>query len=258
MTLVSSASTPGINASLTLKNFDVVQSTTFFQPKQLLKGRLNLQASLSSSGATPDALLKHVSGTVKLTGADLDLVAADLDEVITRIINAQNSNLVDVAAFFFVGPLGASATKGLDVVNATRDLNRPGATPTRIVKLVSSWAVDNGIATARDVALETTRYRLALQGRVNLINREFDKVQIAVVNDKGCAVATQRLNGPIASPRTEKLNLLLNLAKPLLGIIGQSARLLTTGDCKPFYTGELLPAAPAPATAPAGEAKKEN
>ena len=259
LTWITATSTPGIKAAMTINNFDAARSTALFQPEAFVKGRLNLRADFSSSGTTADEVLKQLTGAVKLTGANLELVAADLDELITRIINAQNYNLVDTAAYFFIGPLGASATKGIDVANVTRELKKPGVAPTKIVRLVSSWNVGNGIATAQDVALETTRYRLALQGGVNLISREFDKVRIAVVNDKGCAVATQRLDGPVASPRTEKLNLLFTLARPLLGILGQSAKLLATADCEPFYRGELLPSAtPAalPEKSPGAEEKQ--
>lgn len=238
---ISTDTEPRINAKLSINNFDAEQSVTLFRPDPLVKGKLNLQADLSSSGSTNDELIRHLSGSVRLTGNDLELISTNLDELVTRVINSQQYNLVDAAAYFFVGPFAASATKSRDVANVAEELKKPPTTPTKIVKLVSSWKLDKGGATAQDVALQTTRYRLALQGRVNLIKKEFDKIRIAVINNKGCAVASQRLDGPFSAPRTEKLNILATLARPLLGVLSQSAMLLTTTGCEPFYTGELLP-----------------
>jgi len=247
---------PEVSTRLSLTNIDAEQSASLFRKEPFIKGKLNLQAELSSSGNNPDELLSHLSGTVKLTGADLELISADLDELVTRVVNSQQYNLVDTAAYFFIGPLAASATKGVDVANVAKELKKPGTTSTRLSRLVSSWNIAQGGATAQDVALETTRYRLALQGRVDLVKREFNKVRIGVVNDKGCAIATQGLDGPFAAPRTDKLNILFQLARPLLGVLSKPAMLLSKADCEPFYKGELLPTA-APVVTDAQEKNEE-
>jgi len=232
---------PEYRTSFTLNNFEASQSVKLFRPESFIQGKLNMSADLASSGSDLKTLIDHASGTVKLAGANLDLVTANLDELVTRIINAQQYNLTDAAAYFFIGPLGASATKGMDIANVAKELMQPGTTPNQIKRMVSDWAVADGIATAKDVALETGRYRLALKGRIHLVKQEFENVDIAVVDDRGCAIVTQRLSGPIASPRIEKANLLLTLTKPLLDALAKTAKRVKSGDCKPFYSGGLLP-----------------
>lgn len=247
---------PEYRTSFTLHDFDASQSVKLFRPESFIKGKLNMSADLASSGDDLKTLIDHASGTVKLAGADLDLVTANLDELVTRIINAQQYNLTDAAAYFFIGPLGASATKGMDIANVARELMQPGTTPNQIKRMVSDWEVAGGIATAKDVALETGRYRLALKGRIHLLKQEFENVEIGVVDDRGCAIVTQRLNGPIASPKIEKTNLLLTLAKPLLDALAKTAQ-RAVSSCNIFYQGELLPAKPESASADEVDSTKE-
>jgi len=239
---------PEYRTSFTLHDFDASQSVKLFRPESFIKGRLNMSADFASSGSDLKTLINHASGNVNLSGAELDLVTTNLDELVTRIISAKQYNLTDAAAYFFIGPLGASATKGLDIANVARELMQPGTTPNQIKRMASNWEVTDGIATAKDVALETGRYRLALKGRIHLVKQEFENVEIAVVDDRGCAVVTQRLNGPIASPSIEKTNLLLTLTKPFLDALAKTAKRVASGNCKPFYSGELLPERPAAVT----------
>ncbi len=239
-----------VSTKLTIRDFDASQLLVSFGQDSFIKGRLNLEANLFSTAERLDQLPRHARGTVKLAGEDLDLVTVNLDDLVTRIIKSQQYNLVDAAAYFFLGPLGPQVTKGLDIADVFKEMGKSGTTPNRIVRLSSSWNLAKGIATARDVALETARYRLALKGSVNLLKTEFQNVRIAVVDGRGCAIATQRLDGPIASPRIEKMNILLTLTQPMLDALSKSAKTLVTGNCDPFYTGDLLPkpvAAPAPA-----------
>lgn len=237
---------PRYTASLVLKDFDASQSVTLFRQKPFIRGRLNLSAEVSGEGASIRDMLGSADGTVKLEGANLELTSTNLDELVTRIISSQQYNLVDAMAYFFIGPFGASATKGLDIASVARELSKPGTTPNEIKRIHTSWKLTDGVASAEDVALETSRYLLALKGRVKLVKREFENIQIAVVNNRGCPVAVQKLHGPIASPSMEKTNIMLTLTRPMLDALSKSAKQLLDANCEtPFYQGELLPPSPA-------------
>jgi AsmA protein len=229
-----------VSTTLSLSGFDASKSAALFQRKPFVQGRLNLETDLTAKGADLSRLLHHVRGTVRLAGTNLKLVSVNLDELVAKISKSQNYNLVDAAAYFFVGPMGMSVTKGYDFLDVAKEMKQPGITPNSILRMVSTWEVADGIATAKDVALETAKYRLALKGRINLVKNEFDNVRIAVINNRGCAIVSQQLDGPIASPRIEKTNILLKLTRPLLDILDKSTKLLIAGDCEPFYAGELL------------------
>jgi len=247
---------PAYRTSFTLLDFDASQSVTLFQPESFVQGRLSLTADITGSGNDLKTLFANASGSVKLSGSDISLTTTNLDELVTRIINAQHYNLVDAAAYFFIGPLGATATKGMDIANVAKELRHPGTTPNQVKRMISRWKIADGIATAEDVALETGQYRLALKGRINLAKREFDDVDIAVVNEIGCAVVSQRLSGPIASPSIEKTSLLLSLARPMLDTISKTTKRVANIKCEPFYSGELLPAGPA-AAVPGAESQQQ-
>ena len=232
---------PEYQVSLNLTNFDAGKSVLLFRPKSFIQGRLNMSTNLSSKGTTLAQFRANASGTVKMEGTDLDLTSTNIDELVTRIISSQQYNLLDAAAYFFIGPLGVSATKGLDVANVIQEFSKPGTTPNKIKRINTTWQLSNGVASAQDVALETPRYLLALKGRVNLVKRAFDNVEIGVINRRGCAIATQKFYGPISSPSMGKTNILFSMTRPMLDALAKSAKSLADQNCdSPFYKGILI------------------
>jgi AsmA protein len=235
-----------VHAKFSIRKFEASESAALFGRKPFARGQLNLEGDLSAKGAGPATWPGTLTGSVKLAGENLELTTTDLDALIASTIKSQKYNLVDAAAYFFVGPLGASATKGMDIAGVFLEFGKPGTTRNRILRLNSEWTIADGTARTRDVALETPKYLLAMKGGVNLATRRFDKLRIAVVNERGCAIASQTIDGPITSPRIEKMNILLTLTRPVIDALAKSAKaLLTAGKCDPFYTGVLLPARPA-------------
>ena len=232
--------TPAISATLSLTSFDAAKSSELFKRGSFVQGRLNLEADLSTTGSNQSEAISRAQGKIKLSGSNLRLVSVNLDNLITRIIKSESYNLFDAAAYFFVGPLGMTVTKGYDFVSVTQEMKRPDTIPSTILRLVSAWDLKDGIATARDVALETSRNRLVLKGRINLNRKEFDNLRIGIIDNRGCAIVSQRLEGPISAPRVEKMNILIKLTRPLWDVFGKSTKRLFSGDCDRFYDGELL------------------
>lgn len=236
------ANKPKLQLQLNFADFDASRSFTLFQPVSLVQGKLNLDADLNSEGNNLGEMMLNLGGTVTLKGMDLQLTTTDIDELITQAIKTQQFNLTDVAAYFFVGPLGVTVTKGYDVANVTRDLKKNNLNTNKIVRIITRWNIQQGIAIADDVAMETNKYRLALKGRVNLVKRRFENLSIAVLDKRGCAVIEQKIDGAISAPKVGKLNFLLSPAKPIFKIIEKSTNLILSGTtCVPFYTGSLLP-----------------
>jgi len=252
---------PEYQADLTLTQFDAGKSVLLFRPTSFIQGRLNVSTNLSSKGTTFNQLLANASGTVQMEGTDLDLSTANIDELVSRIISTQQYNLVDAAAYFFIGPFAVSATKGLDVAGTIQELAKPGTTPNKIKRIHTTWKLSNGVASAQDVALQTPRYLLALRGQVDLVKQVFNNVEIGVVNRLGCAIATQKFYGPISSPSMEKTNILFSLTRPMLDALTKSAKGLADKNCdSPFYAGILVSSGrtepPVPETQPQTESGK--
>lgn len=110
----------------------------------------------------------------------------------------------------------------------------------RIRVLVSDWKLERGVAHAKDVALATNEYRIALTGRLDFINERYDDVIVAVVDEKGCAKVRQKIRGPFVNPVVENESVLQSVAGPMLNLYKQARKLLG-GQCEVFYAGSVAP-----------------
>jgi AsmA protein len=165
------------------------------------------------------------------------LVGNDLDLAISRFESSQGFNLVDVAGVFLAGPLGLAVTKGYNFASLFRGT---GGT-SRVDTLVSDWAVERGVARARDVALATAENRIALQGGLDLVNERFADVTVAVIDKRGCASVRQDIRGAFGHPTVEKPRFLRSLAGPALKLFRQTRGIFPSGPCEAFYSGSVPP-----------------
>ena len=165
-----------------------------------VNGALNLSTRISLSGAASKQLLRSADGTISLHGGDLTVSGINLDDAISKFKTSQRFNLVDAGAFLFAGPFGLAVTKGYDFASITQAANGN----TRIRKLVSDWRVQHGMVSARDVAMATAKNRIAVKGTVDLVNKRYEGVAIAVVDARGCALVRQRIHGSFAHPVIEQ------------------------------------------------------
>jgi AsmA protein len=190
---------------------------------------------LSLRGKTTDALKRSVEGEASLHGEDLRLAIGDLDKKFARYESSQSFNLVDVGAFFFIGPLGVGITKGYDFA---RIFEGSGGSTT-ISRLVSGWQIEHGVAHATDVAMATPKNRVALKGGLDFVIGRYDDVTVALIDTKGCARVQQKIHGPFRQPQVEKPNVLRSLAGPTAKLIRQ-AKELFGGSCEVFYAGSVV------------------
>ncbi len=111
---------------------------------------------------------RSMNGDVSLSGDNLMLSGLDIDALIPKYERSQNFNLVDVGAYLLVGPFGPVLTKSYNFGSVYEE-SRGGKGTIR--KFVSNWKVKNGVAGAIDVALATKKYRIAMKGGLDFINR---------------------------------------------------------------------------------------
>lgn len=199
-------------------------------------GSMDFTTELQVRGSNSRGMTRTATGTASLEGENLEVAVGNLDEKLSRYASSQSFNLIDLGAFFIAGPLGTAVTKGYDFANLFQD---PGGT-TRIVKLVSRWTVQDGVAQAQDVALITPANRLALKGSLDFVNRQFDGVTVAVVDDEGCATIEQRISGSFGNPDIVKPNIISSLVGPVSSTLVRAGRALGL-DCEVFYSGSLPP-----------------
>jgi AsmA protein len=205
-------------------------------PKSIGEGSMDFSATLSLRGNTTDALLRAVEGVASLRGDNFKLAIGDLDEKLSRYESSQSFNLIDVGAFFFVGPLGLVVTKGY---NFARIFQGTEGTTT-IRTLVSEWQVEHGVAQAKDVAMATQKNRVALKGGLDFVSGRYDEVTMAVVDAKGCAKVQQKVHGPFMNPVVETPSVVGTLTGPTRKLVGQVKRLFGA-KCDVFYAGSVAP-----------------
>jgi AsmA protein len=199
-------------------------------------GLLDFSTELSMRGFDVADLTSSAQGQAMASGTDLTLELGNLDEKFSRYESSQNFNLIDVGAFFLAGPLGTAVTKGYNFAAVLENTEGSTAVPA----FVSHWKIERGVAHADDVAMATPKNRVAMRGGLDFVNRQFDDVIIALLDDKGCSRVEQKIHGPFAKPEIEQPNVLISLAGPVTRLL-RSAKAMVGGKCEPFYTGSVQP-----------------
>ncbi len=207
-----------------------------FKQKKSTLGELDLKSHLTMKGKNASEIRRTVQGEISLRGQNLFHESLDLDLMLKKYERSQNFNLVDVGAFFVAGPLGTLLTKGYTFGSVYEESLGGKST---ILKLVSDWKIKNGIAEAEDVALSTKQSRVAMKGRLDFVNEQFDDVTVAVVDEKGCVRFSQKIHGPFRHPRVEKAGTVRSIAGPFMNLYVKTKKLLQGGRCEIFYAGSV-------------------
>jgi AsmA protein len=105
----------------------------------------------------------------------------------------------------------------------------------KITQLVSQWKIKDGVAEATDCALATQHHRVALKGKLNLVNERYDNVIVALLGDKGCA-QQQSITGSFGTPKVGAVSVVESFADPILHHYGKAKRFVQGGKCEVFIT----------------------
>jgi hypothetical protein len=207
-----------------------------FGTKRVIGGKVDLYASLKMKEKGSRNLMRSLNGTFSLRGVDLVTYTMDLDKVLSSYEMSQNLNLVDLGAIFIVGPLSNVVLKGYrygDVYNQTR--GGQGA----IKEFISHWKIKDGVADATDCAFSTPHNRVALKGKLDLVNERYENVIVALLDDKGCAKFKQSISGSFGSPKIGAVSALASLGGPVSNFYRKAIRFVQGGKCEVFYNGAV-------------------
>jgi AsmA protein len=232
-----SGSVPRYHVRYSLPRFRSEEFLKTLSPKKIMEGPMDFTANLTMQGNTTDEMKQSVDGECSLRGENLTLDGSDLDREFARFESSQNFSLMDAGAFFYLGPLGLAATKGYDFAG----IFRGSGGSSEIRTLVSNWKVERGVAQAQDVAMATNQNRIALIGRLDFVNEQFDDVTMALVDAQGCARVRQKIRGTFQKPVVEKPSVLKSLAGPALKLLKKGRDLFPGGECEVFYAGSVAP-----------------
>jgi AsmA protein len=207
------------------------------QEEEVLKGAVDLAINLSMKGTSLDEIKRTLNGDITFKGENLIFHGLDIDDVISKFERSQQFDLLDVGSTFFLGPFGPAITKGSEFAQVYSALQKEK--DSEIQQLICSWDIENGIAEAQDVALATKKYRVAMIGKLDLVNEQFLDVTMAVLDSKGCAVVSQEMHGSFSNPEIKTMNTIQALMGPVMGVLNDTTKVLFRRKCKVFYKGSL-------------------
>jgi uncharacterized protein involved in outer membrane biogenesis len=229
---------PHFKITCSLKRLEIVKLLQEPPKAMSIEGLADFSADLTARGKTAVEVERSLAGQVSLDGENIALNTIDIDDMIPSLERSQSFNLVDVGGFFLAGPLGSAIVRGYKFADF---YNESHGGKGIIAKLVSVWKVGNGVAEAVDVAMATKKYRIAMKGGLNFISDRFEEVTVAVVDQRGCAVFSQKIHGPFSSPAIGKINVLGSLTGPMTSLFGEVKKLFVHPKCVLFYTGSVAP-----------------
>jgi AsmA protein len=215
---------------------DVAKFEETYSTKRVIGGKAELHASLMMKARKNNYLLSSINGSVSLRSDNLVTYMLDLDKMLTSYESSQEFNLVDLGAFFIAGPLSTLAVRGYrsgDLYNQTR-----GGHGT-ITQFISHWQIKDGVAEATDCALSTRHNRVALKGKLDLVNKRYENVTIALLDNEGCAKFKQSISGSLIHPRIGSVSVVNSLSGPIMNLINKSKRSIQGGKCEVFYSGAV-------------------
>lgn len=202
------------------------------------EGMLAIDLDLSGTGVKPEHLRNNLNGQVLMDGQDLKIEGADLDAVLTHLEKSQSVGLLDVGAYALAGPAGALLTKGSDYSQLVSSAKQGGTS--RITHMRSQLRIAKSMVHTEDVAVATSRHRLAVKGTVSTKEKGSIALQIATVDAKGCAKYMEQIGGTNTNPQVNQAGAVVKgVINPITSLLGKVAQTISTGCDKPFYAGKV-------------------
>jgi uncharacterized protein involved in outer membrane biogenesis len=226
---------PLYQVRFSLSQFHIEEFLKTLSPNKIAEGSMDFSTNLSMQGKSVKETMRTAHGEASLRGKEIMLDGIDLDRNLSRFESSQNFNLVDVGAFFFAGPFGLVVTKGYNFAS----IFQGSGGRSEIRTLVSNWKIELGTAQAQDVAMATSKNRIALQGALDFVNDRFNDVTMAVIDAKGCVSVRQKIVGTFQKPVVEKPNILKSLTGPAVNLLKKGRKLFPDGECEVFYAGSV-------------------
>lgn len=224
------------NVILKQRARDVGISQFIDKNTNILKGVMNADLNLKFSGYKQKDITRTLKGTKKMWDKNIILEEYDVDKILAKFEETKKVNLLDVGAIFIAGPFAGLLTQGSKFALLKNEVDKKGKT--EIKAFSSVWTFKNNKAVAKDVAVKTSKNIIVLKGAINLSNKKFDDIQIAVLDKNRCAKFMQSFEGDLNKNDIKlKENVASTFLSPLTGIFESAGKLFN--DCKPFYSGNI-------------------
>jgi hypothetical protein len=212
--------------------------TAWFGAPFQARGDLTLTLDLQGTGFDRTQIRDSIDGRVQLDAEDIRVEGVDLDQVLTYLERTQTGGLLDIAAYALAGPAGPLLVTTSRLNNLIRVANARGRS--RLLQVRSDLEIDRGTVRIQDVAMLTTKHRLAVKGSLSTDPHGPLDLQIATVDRNGCPIYREKLGGTLAAPNVSDATLLLKaLARPARSVLDVLQLTLPRSCNQPFYTGAV-------------------
>lgn len=180
---------------------------------------------------------KKLDANILIQSNSIEIKGMNLNRLLDGFIDSREVGILDIASYVTLGPIGAIVTNTLETGKSYPGLGRG---ETQIQKAYFKFKINDQIFETEDVALKTSKYRLAAFGKIDLDNKMYDNFKVHILNKKGCSRIFQELKGSLSSP---EVGVTKTFAK---GVIGPLTDLFSkvksvVKKCEVIYEGEVSP-----------------
>ena len=224
----------------TIPNLKLENISKEILEKDLLKGVVNSVAKLSFIGADELSIRKTLNGSILLDGKKVGIEGYDLDKIVKSYNDLKSGDLKKAGTSFLSSALENSA-KGKGAFDSLK-----GGT-TAVEHLHVKIDISKKIATLSDVAIATLNNRVAVKGKINLVNESMQNVKVAILDKKGCATFSQGIKGTLSNPMSkgtssskvsvEQVEEVVNMVSSFFGKKKKKKVAKKDEKCTVFYNG---------------------
>jgi uncharacterized protein involved in outer membrane biogenesis len=178
-----------------------------FETALYLRGNVELQADIQFNNFDWNTVKKSLRGNLSIAGENVTVYGFQTNVALEKFSKSGQFSAVNAGAALMAGPLGAIFTND----NALAKLLTYDSGDSTVANyLISKWSFENGIAKAEDVAFSESKYRIAVTGSVNCLERRYQNLNISLLNATGCPVLSQQLNGDFQGVNPETISFIEN------------------------------------------------
>ena len=223
-----------VRSDLSSLSLETISNT--FKRKELLKGDFDLSLDIMMQANRIGESIRTVNGSFDLSGRSLMVEGMDIDDLLQKYRTTQNIGVMEIGAYLIAGPLGMAFNTGVELGGLYgAGMGKDGD----IREFISSWEIKDGVVTARGAAFTTEKNRLALTGKLDLVNGKFEDFVVSVLDTEGCSEFTQKINGPLKDLQFKNLLIKKSLFGSTISLIKKAGKFLSGSKCTPFYVGAV-------------------
>jgi uncharacterized protein involved in outer membrane biogenesis len=213
----------------TAENVKIDSLLMDFDMPWYLRGRIKLETDLHFSSFNWGEAKQSLNGIISLSGEDVVIYGFNTQVVVDNFEKSAKFSAINAAAALMAGPMGAVFTNENSL---TPLLTNDSGDSLLAKKFISKWEFREGFAYANDVAFSDGKYRVAVTGKIDFINKSYINFFVSLLNVSGCPVIGQQIKGNFLQPEVIAVS---NIDSKM----SLNEALTSRENCTSAYTGSI-------------------